>query len=197
MTGHHRPSVALPPDMAELGQRVHRIRRRLDMTVDEVGRLADLSAGFISQLERGHGNPSISRLCRLADALGVHVSDLLKPESSPRSAVVRASERTAIALPEDPGGLVRELLTPSLESPMQVIRTQMPPRTTHEQRPFRHLGTESVHVLAGRLVVGVGDDRFELETGDTVTYDCTLGHWWENPYAEVAELIGITVPLGS
>lgn len=197
MTTHARPAAGPPPDLAQIGARVRRIRHRLGMTVDEVARSADLSIGIVSQLERGQGNPSLSTLCRLADGIGVHVADLLKEDTSGRSAVVRADERTPLPLAADPPGLVRELLTPSLESPMQVIRTLMPPHTSHETRPFRHLGTESVHVLTGRLVIGVGHERFELDTGDTITYDCTLGHWWENPFDAPTELIGITVPLGA
>lgn len=197
MTPHARPAAGPPPDLEEVGARVRRLRHRLGMTVDELARASHLSAGIISQVERGQGNPSLSTLMRLADGVGVHVADLLKQDTSRRSGVVRRDQRLALPLAEDPPGLVREMLTPSLDSPMQVIRTVMPPRTSHEQRPFRHLGTEAVHVLSGRLVVGVGQERHELGPGDTITYDCTLGHWWQNESDEPAELIGITVALGS
>ena len=50
--------------------------------------------------------------------------------------------------------------------------------------------------MVGEAIVGVGEDVHELGAGDTVTYDCTRGHWWKNPFEEPAELIGITVPLG-
>lgn len=189
-------TAAPMPEVADVGARVRRIRQRLGLTVEEFARASALSAGIVSQLERGQGNPSYTTLCRLADGLGVHVADLLKQDGTGRSALVRAADRLQLPLAEDPEGLVRELLTPSLEVPMQVIRTVMPPRTSHERRPFRHLGTESVHVLSGRLVVVLGDERHELEQGDTITYDCTVGHWWENTSDELAELLGMTVPLG-
>lgn len=175
---------------------MRRIRQRLGLTVEEFARDSGLSTGIVSQLERGQGNPSFSTLCRLAEGLGVHLSDLVKEDGSGRSALVRADHRLQLPLAEDPEGLVRELLTPSLDTPMQVIRTVMPPHTSHEQRPFRHLGTETVHVLSGRLVMVIGEERHELAAGDTITYDCTLGHWWENASGQPAELIGITVPLG-
>lgn len=195
MTGSTRPSAGPPPDVTKIGRRVRAMRRRLGMTVEELARAADLSAGIISQLERGQGNPSLSTLCGLADGIGVHVAELLRQDAAEPSAIVRATGRTPLSLPEDPEGLVRELLSPSLESPMQVIRTLMPPQTSHETRTFRHLGTETVHVLRGRLVVGIGEDRHELAAGDTITYDCTLGHWWANPFDEPVEVVGVTVPL--
>lgn len=192
--GH--PTSGPLPDVADVGARVRRIRQRLGLTLEEFARACELSSGIVSQLERGQGNPSYTTLCRLAEGLGVHVADLLKQDGSGRSALVRADDRLALPLAEDPDGLVRELLTPSLETPMQVIRTVMPPQTSHERRPFRHLGTESVHVLSGSLVVVIGEERHELGPGDTITYDCTLGHWWENTSGEPAELLGMTVPLG-
>ncbi|USQ77380.1 helix-turn-helix domain-containing protein [Ornithinimicrobium cryptoxanthini] len=195
MTPPAHPTTGPPPDAAAVGGRVRRIRQRLGLTVEEFARASQLSTGIVSQLERGQGNPSLTTLGRLADGLGVQVADLVREDSSGRSALVRAEGRLQLPLAEDPEGLVRELLTPTLEAPMQVIRTVMPAHTSHEQRPFRHLGTESVHVLAGRLVVVIGDERHELEAGDTITYDCTLGHWWENTSDEPAELIGMTVPL--
>lgn len=195
MSTHARPAAGPPPDAALIGRRVRDIRRGMGMTVEELARRAGVSVGNISQLERGQGNPSLSTLSGLADGVGVHVTALLREESGERAPVVRASERLPLPLPEDPEGLVRELLTPSLDTPMQVIRTVMPARTSHEARPFRHLGTESVHVLSGQLVVGIGEEVHELVAGDTITYDCTHGHWWKNPYDEPAELIGITVPL--
>lgn len=191
-----RPSAGLPPDAALIGRRLRETRRGLGMTVEELAQRAGVSVGNVSQLERGRGNPSLSTLSRLADGVGVHVTALLREEAGDTSPVVRATGRTRLPLPEDPAGLVRELLTPSLDAPMQVIRTVMPARSSHEARPFRHLGTESVHVLAGRLVIGIGDEVHELDAGDTITYDCTHGHWWKNPFDEPAELIGITVPLG-
>lgn len=190
------PTTGPSPEVADVGLRVRRIRQRLGLTVEEFARDSGLSTGIVSQLERGQGNPSFSTLCRLAEGLGVHLSDLVKEDGSGRSALVRADHRLQLPLAEDPEGLVRELLTPSLDTPMQVIRTVMPPHTSHEQRPFRHLGTETVHVLSGRLVMVIGEERHELAAGDTITYDCTLGHWWENASGQPAELIGITVPLG-
>ena len=187
-------------DVAALGAIVRRTRQRMGLSVEALAARSDLSAGLISQLERGRGNPSLQTLSRLAAALGTQLVALLQSAQRRGEPVVRADAR--LVLPDlDPapdGGPrpVRELLTPSLDSPLQVIRTVMPARSSHEARPFRHLGTESVHVLAGRLVVGVGEDVHELGAGDTVTYDCTRGHWWKNPFEEPAELIGITVPLG-
>ncbi len=91
---------------------------------------------------------------------------------------------------------MRELLSPPRNANLQVIRTVMPPGYSNRSRPFRHLGVESVHVLEGRLRVFSDTDEYLLEAGDTLTYDCSTPHWWENPDDRAAVILGSVIPLG-
>lgn len=203
------PDPVLPPDptpspaevaaarmhVDAVAANIRRRRARLDLTVDDVAERAGLSAGLVSQLERGKGNPSLATLARLAAALGLRLPELVEPAISDHGALVPAGARTVLPpMPENPE-LRRELLTPGMNVPLQVIRTEMPPRASNEDRPFRHLGTETVHVIEGRIAVTVGDTRYELAVGDTLTYDCAEPHWWDNPSDEPAVILGATVPL--
>lgn len=49
----------------------------LGMTLAEVAGMAELSIPYISNLERGRGNPTIESLTAIAAALGVSISSLL------------------------------------------------------------------------------------------------------------------------
>lgn len=53
-----------------------------------------------------------------------------------------------------------------------------------------------MHVLQGRLRVVAEPDEYLLETGDTITYDCSNPHWWQNPGDETAIILGSVIPLG-
>lgn len=176
-----------------MGRVVNRLRTSLGLTVDDVSEMAGLSAGLISQLENGRGNPSLATLSSLASALGLTVADLLSRSAPEAAELVLANERAILPEYEGGQGVFRELLTPSLDYPMQVIRTVMPPGASNESMPFRHVGTETAHLLSGSLQVVVGDVTFTLAEGDTVTYDCTRPHWWANPGTEDAVILGVTV----
>lgn len=187
-------------DVAALGAIVRRTRQRMGLSVEALAARSDLSAGLISQLERGRGNPSLQTLSRLAAALGTQLIALLQSAQRHGEPVVRADAR--LVLPEvdpAPDGAprpVRELLTPDQSLPLQVIRTVMPPGFSNEDRPFRHLGLESVHVLEGELLVVLGETRHELAAGDTITYECTQAHWWANPSdTHEAVIIGSVAPF--
>jgi transcriptional regulator with XRE-family HTH domain len=63
--------------MKTLGDRLRARRRDLDMTIAEVAEAAQLSLPYVSNLERGRGNPTLDALRALAAALEMPIADLL------------------------------------------------------------------------------------------------------------------------
>lgn len=49
-------------------------------------------------------------------------------------------------------------------------------------------------VLEGDLRVVVGKEPNHLQSGDAITYDSALPHWWENETTRDAKLIGAVTP---
>lgn len=66
-----------------LGHRVRIGRTRAGLTVRELAAAADLSVRFLSEVEAGRGNISVTRLAALAQALGVDITMLLAAEEVP------------------------------------------------------------------------------------------------------------------
>lgn len=183
--------------VAGLGAAVRSARRRLDLSIAELAQRAGVSLGLVSQLERGMGNPSLGTISKLAAALGLTISQLLE-EPGPDFAVVRAG--AGYAIPLDPAlspdaQVQRDLLTPRGESMLQVIRSTLPVGFSNEGNPYRHIGTEAVTVLQGRLLIQHGDQRTELEPGDSATYGCSAPHWWANAAAEPTVVLGAVSPF--
>lgn len=183
------------------GSAIRAARKQSGLTVEELARRAGVSAGLVSQLERGKGNPSLGNLDKLVRALGITLSSLFEPDGAvggdastiqPRHCeVVRAAERKKLALPNE--RIVYELLTPDLNRSLEVIRTVLEVGFDTSDRPFQHQGEECAHVLTGRVEVTVGETTVVLERGDAVTYDASYPHWWRNLGGE-AEMIAATTP---
>ena len=64
-----------------IGQNIKRLRRNADMTQEELADRAELSKGFISQLERDLTSPSITTLIDLLQVLGTTPKDFFDDES--------------------------------------------------------------------------------------------------------------------
>jgi transcriptional regulator with XRE-family HTH domain len=61
-----------------LGHLIKRRRTELGISQEELGLRADLDRTYISGLERGVRNPSLTALVSLASGLGISVSNLLE-----------------------------------------------------------------------------------------------------------------------
>jgi transcriptional regulator with XRE-family HTH domain/quercetin dioxygenase-like cupin family protein len=57
----------------------------------------------------------------------------------------------------------------------------------------RHAGHEFNYLMAGRLEIEVGSQRFELAPGDSLTFPATTPHRLSNPWEETAELMCLFV----
>ena len=63
--------------MKTLGERLRARRRELGLKLSDVAEASGLSLPYVSNLERGHGNPTLDALRSLADALKMPVTALL------------------------------------------------------------------------------------------------------------------------
>jgi len=182
---------------AALGATVRTTRKRLGLSVQALAEQAGVSFGLVSELERGLGNPSLQSIHRIAAALGLSPGQLFDPPAEPVTVIPADRRHVLPPLPDaatSPQAL-RELLTPRGESTLQLIRSTLPPHFSNEHRPFRHIGTESVTVERGSLIVVHGSDRFELGEGDTATYVCSVPHWWANGGDTDTVVLGAVTPF--
>lgn len=62
----------------KLGSNLKRIRKEKGISQGDIGRELKVSRGFISTIENGKTNPTLSTISKLAKALGVSSDELLK-----------------------------------------------------------------------------------------------------------------------
>lgn len=189
-----RPAATSLDDPAVLLGAAIRAARSDSKTVNELAKAAGISAGLLSQIERGMGNPSYRTLHKLADALGIRIGDLLEAASPGNDAarIVRRDERTRIQFGSE--GLVYELLTPNLRGRLEMLQTSIPAGFSNERNPFVHAGEECVLVIDGQLTIDVAGERDVLTAGDAITIDATKPHWWHNHTNRPALIVGAVTP---
>jgi transcriptional regulator with XRE-family HTH domain len=178
-------------DARALGQLVRSIRISRGMSIEGLAKAAGVSAGGVSQIERGVGNPAFTTLVKIAYGMKVPVGSFLRTDQEPRGLVVRKENRKRL-VPSD--GLIYELLTPDLRRRLEVLRVQVARDFDNRERPFVHEGEECVHMLEGELLIYIGDDEYHLEEGDTITYDPTVPHWYRNPFPRPGIILSAITP---
>ncbi|WP_432398594.1 helix-turn-helix domain-containing protein [Pseudarthrobacter sp. L19] len=177
--------------MTAVGALVLHLRREAGFSIGGLAAAAGLSPGLLSQIERGQGNPSLTTLIKLSQALKVPVGRFFDT-SDQGGALVRRDERRRLEVAED--NLIYELLTPHMNGQLGMLRAQIAAGWDNKDAPFKHAGEECVTVVQGRLYVCVNGVGYELEEGDSLTYDSSLPHWYRNPTDKDAVLIGAMTP---
>ena len=178
-------------DARSLGRLVRAIRVGRGMSIEGLAKVAGVSAGGISQIERGVGNPAFTTLVKMAYGMGVPVGSFMRTDQEEIGLVVRKDRRKRLVPSE---GLIYELLTPDLQRRLEVLRVQMACGFDNSDRPFVHEGEECVHMLEGELLIYIDGDEYYLEEGDTITYDPTAPHWYKNPFSRPGIIYSAVTP---
>jgi quercetin dioxygenase-like cupin family protein/DNA-binding XRE family transcriptional regulator len=167
-----------------LGHRIQARRKSAGLSLRALAAQTELTASFISQVERGQTNPSIDSLRRIAEALQVSLLYFLSDHQPPRqksrarknsaltyNPVVHAHARPQLTLPVS--GVTYELLTPDLAHKMEAVCGRLAPGAGNVARRLREPTEEFIYVLAGALCVGLDAGEHILHAGDSIYFSGT------------------------
>lgn len=178
MSAENAPPTAADPSVEYMGSLIHQLRESAGMTLTDLSRVAGVSQGLLSQIERGRGNPAYLTLLKIAKAFNVPVGRFFTQGEEPAdNRVVRADNRRQLQVTDR--GLVYELLTPTMNGELLVLKVRVPPGYSNESVPFNHhRAEECLFVVEGTCYFQVGDDGYTLEAGDSITYQGDQPHWF-------------------
>ncbi len=151
-----------------IGLRIRQRRQDIGLSLREVARRAEVTASFLSHLERGKSDTSIGVLRRIATVLGVPMMYFLV-ESNKRSPMVRAHERQSIQVQDE--HVSYEMLVPDLARKMEAVLGRIEPGTGNiVARPLREATEEFLFVLSGSLRIELSERVYVVHAGDTIYF---------------------------
>jgi transcriptional regulator with XRE-family HTH domain len=163
-----------------LGERVRGLRRERGLTLDLLAERSGVSRAMISKLERGEKNPTLVVAAKVAEGLGVRLSQLVGVEERREVVVVPRGRRMVVRDPET--GFERQLLSPSfLGRGIEFIKNVVPEDSTSGEFPPHRRGVEEyVVVERGRLRAFLGGEDYLLEEGDALYFEADVSHRFDN-----------------
>jgi transcriptional regulator with XRE-family HTH domain len=167
-----------------LGARVQSLRREQGLTLDGLAERSGVSRAMISKLERGEKNPTLLVAAKVAEGLGVTLSQLVGIEERREVVLVPRGRRMIMRDPET--GFERQLLSPSFGNRgVEFVRNVVPEGATSGEFPPHRRGVEEyVVVEKGRLRVVLGGEEYVLEEGDAIYFEADVTHRFENAGGE-------------
>jgi transcriptional regulator with XRE-family HTH domain len=163
-----------------LGERIRGLRRERGLTLDLLAQRSGVSRAMISKLERGEKNPTLVVAAKVAEGLGVSLSQLVGVEERREVVVVPRERRTIMRDPET--GFERQLLSPSFGGRgIEFIRNVVPEGSSSGEFPPHRRGVEAYIVVEnGRLRAVLGGEDYLLEEGDTLYFEADVPHRFDN-----------------
>lgn len=167
------PSDRLRADLTRIGGRLRALRKQRGWRLEDLARRTELSRAYLSRLEGGERQPSLTALLSVAEAYDVSLSSLFEPEpESENCIVVRAGGNQA---QRGRGLLYTRLSSGSWAFNLQPMRIVVP-ADREESTLYRHEGEQWLYVLSGRLRLRIADEEVVLEEGDAAHFDADNDH---------------------
>jgi len=174
-----------------VGETLRNLRARTGLTLRQVAERTSLSPSYISSVERSLATPSLASLSKLASAFGTSVQGLMNDAyDAPDTVMVRAADRRV--LDSGHGVTIEDMST--ADSNLESLLFTIAPGAGSDGA-FSHDGEEFMFLVSGVLSLKLdGTDDYDLQPGDSMSYDSARPHQWANHGHEPAVVVWVNTP---
>ena len=167
------PGISVEAQLCSFGVRLHELRTRRGLTLDELAGRSGLTKSFLCRLESGGRQASIAAVLTLARVLEVSLAHFFdSPLVAEPCVIVRGAdveEKTANGLK------YAALSSAGRFSRLQPLRIRVSP-TRRGAEHYQHKGEEWLYVLSGKLTLSLAGNTYDLGPGDAAHFDACLPH---------------------
>ncbi len=175
----------------KIGERLKRLRMINSLTQEELASRADLTKGYISQLENDATSPSIATLKDILDVFGVSMQEFFS-ETTDEDVVYGRDARVQAT---DDGDKVKvELLVPGAQHrEMDPVLVTLEPGGEMEEQPF-HEGEEFGFVLLGKVQLRLDDRVHTVKKDECFYFTSDKKHAVKNIGKGEAKILWVVTP---
>ena len=181
----------------DLGGKIKSLRLKRGLTQSELAKKTDVTASYISQLERNLISPSIDSLISLSNELQVDPGDFLSLDSADTSRLIcRKSQQQPLALAGVKSNTIKcQLLIASTENRrMQPMLVTIDPGIEFPDHFFQNKGDEFILIKKGELELDIDGKSHILREGDSIYLDSVMPAMWRNIGEIPVEAIWVLSP---
>ncbi len=155
------------------GVRLQQLRLGRGWTLQDLADRSGLSKTFLSRLESGGRQASITAVLALAQVFDVSLASLFEAELSAEPCVIM---RRTDAIEHSANGLAYVPLSKAdRRFNLQPIRVRVS-RSRRGSQHYHHEGEEWLYVLSGSLTLSLAGRTYDLATGDSAHFNSQLPH---------------------
>jgi transcriptional regulator with XRE-family HTH domain len=177
------------------GDKIRGVRERKGMTLKEVARKADLSESLISQIETNKVSPAIDTLLKIADILEIDLEYLFLDYKKKKTVnLVKANERNKIEYQNVLYEQLSKTIDGDSEHAIEAYYLEIKPGKEKGSTEYGHKGRELGIIVDGKGEFIIGGDSFELNKGDSISFDSDVPHVLKNMGQKLLKAYWIVTP---
>lgn len=158
----------------DIGQKLKELRVLKNLTQEELADRAELSKGFISQLERNLTSPSIATLTDILQCLGTSLNEFFTEE--PEEQIVFGSEDFFEKIDSDLKNKIEWIIPNAQKNIMEPIYLTLEKGgSTYPDTP--HEGEEFGYVLQGSIMIHLGNKSYRAKKGEAFYFTPDKKHY--------------------
>lgn len=181
---------------ALVGENVRELRTQRGYSLDVLAGLSGVGRQTLGQIELGRTVPSVGTLWKIAKAFEVPFSVLLaRPESTSTKVLRQASAKRLVSA--DGRFSSRALFPFDQKGKMEFYELWLAGHGREDAEAHAPGTRENLVVVAGRLVMEVAKERFELQKGDAIVFGADVPHAYINPASEECWMNLVMTYVGS
>lgn len=163
-----------------LCSRVTELRKKNNLTLDQLATSSGVSRSMLSQIERGQANPTLAVTFRIAQAFGITIGELVdQPWSTSPIEVIYGSDKNNLFRCDDECE-IRTLSPLHMEKDIEFYELRIAPKASLNSAPHYEGTKELLTVASGTANIITGETVCKLSTGDSAHYRADLNHRIEN-----------------
>lgn len=151
-----------------IGEKISEYRRKNGLTLRDFAKQTNLSTALLSQLERNIGNPTLSILSTLAEAMGISVSELVEQKVENAEMILRKEQRKTIVMYQ--GHTMYDVLAcDTCHANLELLLMTLEGKSWTSNGYTQHTQEEEVaYVLQGEVTIDLEEEVFVLGEEDTI-----------------------------
>jgi transcriptional regulator with XRE-family HTH domain len=172
-------SGAKDKNIESIGERIKSLREKKGLSLENLSKMTGFDIDFLNDIEKNTIQPQLGTIIKLSKALDSALGRILSGVGDKIFAITRKNEQKIISRSTSKQGKQQvytyKSLAPEVQGRhMETLIVQLDENPDHDMSV--HDGEEFIYVLSGIVELTIGDERFELEPGDSVYYLSTTPH---------------------
>lgn len=161
----------------DIGKKIKDLRTAKSLTQEELADRAELTKGFISQLENNLTSPSIATLMDILQCLGTDLKNFFDDDED--NQIVFSKEDYFEKEDTELKNMVQWIIPNAQKNLMEpILLTLKEGATTYPDNP--HEGEEFGYVLSGSVIIHLGNKIYKAKKGESFYYEAKYKHYLES-----------------